>query len=264
MRWTDEMRIETPEQIGVDLELAGLGSRFVAQVVDWLWKALFSFVLLLIGAIVVGLLGHGHALEDPSKMLIALVIALLYGLWLGYAIYFELRWNGQTPGKRFAGIRVVSQNGAPIDFRAACVRNLLAIADFLPAFHLLGALLVLLTRNSQRLGDLAAGTVVIRERAVASAPHSGDELLTRASTEYAFTPTQLATLDASDRAVLRSFLQRYDGMARANRERLAEKMAETYARKTNHRLATPLPDDEIAITFLASLFRDLEEFLRRA
>jgi hypothetical protein len=103
---------------------------------------------------------------------------------------------------------------------------------------------------------------VVRERVAAAGPDTGDELTEFASDEYSFTPTQLDALDASDRAVLRSFLQRFRGMDRRGRERLALKMADTYARKTNYPLAEPIEDDDEAIVFLASLFRDLEEFRR--
>lgn len=256
------MRIETPELIGVDLELAGLGSRFVAQVVDWFWKGLASFFLLAAGLVVMAAAGHDNPFANPSRVLLAVVVGVLYCLWLGSGVYFELRHNGQTPGKRFAGIRVVSRSGGPIDFRAAAVRNLLAVADFVPVGHLLGAVLILLTKDRQRLGDLAAGTVVVRERVAASGPDTGDELTELASDEYAFTPAQLAALDASDRAVIRSFLQRYRRMDRRGRERLALKMADAYVRKTDYPLAEPLVYEDEAIAFLASLFRDLEEHRR--
>ncbi len=159
------MRIETPEQIEVDLELAGLGSRFVAQLIDWFWKILITAVLGFLTAVVLAMLGAGKLAERPNPLLLAVVIAVFYLLWLGYGIYFELRRSGQTPGKRVAGIRVIQAGGAPLDFRAACVRNLLAAADFLPVFHILGAVLILLTERRQRLGDMAAGTIVTRERA---------------------------------------------------------------------------------------------------
>src|SRR5205085_6647057 len=105
--------------------------------------------------------------------------------------------------------------------------------------------------------------VVVRERVAAAGPDTGDELTAEASAEYSFTPTQLAALDAADRAELRAFLQRLDGMDRRGRERLALKMADTYVRKTNYPLREPIPDDGAAVAFLASLFRDLEEFRRR-
>jgi uncharacterized RDD family membrane protein YckC len=262
MRWTDEMRIETPEQIGVDLELAGLGTRFLAQIVDWFWKVLISAILLFVGSVVLVLVTQLNPIEKKSPVMIAVVISILYCLWLGYAIYFELRWNGQTPGKRFVKIRAVQQNGAPLDARAACIRNLLAIADFLPAFHLLGAILILLTTNRQRLGDLAAGTIVVRERAAGAGPETADELLEYAAEEYSFTALQLSALKPADRTIIRSFLQRFRQMDRAGRERLAFRMIDTLVNKMNYRLDVEIVDDHEARVFLASLLRDLEEFRR--
>jgi uncharacterized RDD family membrane protein YckC len=264
MRFSDEMRIETPEQIGVDLELAGLGSRFVAQMIDWLWKFVFTMLLVVVGSITMGLLGDGKMLEHPTMLAAALVVSIIYVLWLGAGIYFEVRWNGQTPGKRFAGIRVIRIGGAPLDAQAACVRNLLAVADFLPTFHLLGAILILLTTNRQRLGDLAAGTIVIRERSAGVSPEFGDELTAHASDAVRFTPTQLSALAPTDRAIIRSFLQRYNAMNRDGRERLALKMADNIVRKTGFVLQVDFQDGEEARVFLASLLRDLEEYHRHA
>lgn len=262
MRWADEMRIDTPEQIGLDLELAGLGSRFVAKTVDWFWKALLSLVLLAIGLFVLALAGGANPFENPSKVLIAVLVALAYLVWLGYGVYFEARWNGQTPGKRFAHIRVIRLGGAPVDAVAAAVRNLLGGADFLPGFYFLGATLILLTANRQRLGDMAAGTVVVRERWAGEAPESEDELLKHASPEVAFTPGQLAGLAPADRVVIRSLLQRFPGMDRAGREQLAVRMAASFHRKTGFAAAPPPADGHDARAFLASLLRDLTQYLR--
>ena len=162
----------------------------------------------------------------------------------------------------FVKIRVVQQNGAPIDARAACIRNLLAVADFLPAFQMLGALLILLTANRQRLGDLAAGTIVVRERAAGAGPETADELLEYASKEYAFTPTQLSALAPADRGLIRSFLQRFRQMVPRGRERLAFRMVDRLIEKMEYRLRSEIVDDNEARTFLASLLRDYEEFLR--
>ncbi|MBN9521422.1 RDD family protein [bacterium] len=262
MRWADEMRIDTPEQIGLDLELAGLGSRFVAQMVDWVWKVLLSLVLGMIGAIVFALLGAANPFESPSKVLAAVLVTLLYLVWLGYGVYFEVRWNGQTPGKRFAHIRVVRLGGAPVDAVSAGVRNLLAAGDFLPSFFLLGSTLILLTANRQRLGDLAAGTIVVRERWAGEGPESEDELFKDAPPEIAFTPAQLAALDPTDRAVIRSLLQRLPGMERAGRERLAVRMAARFHRKTGFTAVPPPAEGGDARAFLASLLRDLDQFVR--
>jgi uncharacterized RDD family membrane protein YckC len=255
---SDDLRLETPEQIEVELELVGAGSRFLAVVVDWFWKALFTAALLLLSSCVLGGFGRVDAFENPSMVLIAVVVAVLYALWLGYAIYFEVKWNGQTPGKRVVGIRVIQETGAPVDFRAACVRNLLAMADFLPMMFLLGALLVQLTPRRQRLGDMAAGTVVIREREVKLGEDPTDALTEHAADEYAFTAAQLANLTPGDRAVIREFLRRYRGMPPRNADRLALTLAEKYLNRTGYPLPEPFAGGWEAYRFLASLLRDLE------
>jgi uncharacterized RDD family membrane protein YckC len=257
------MRIDTPEQIGLDLELAGLGSRFVAQVVDWVWKCLLAFFAGGLGLIILALF-NAKPVDQPSKFLVAVVVAVIYLLMLGYGVYFEARWNGQTPGKRFARIRVVRQGGAPVDGVAAGVRNLLAVADFLPAGLLLGAVLILLTPNRQRLGDLAAGTIVVRERSVGPGPEEEDELIEFASAEVVFTPTQLDGLVPADRAVIRSFLQRYREMDRAGGDRLGVKMAAVFRRKTGYTAHRPPADGDEARVFLASLLRDYEQYRRHS
>lgn len=264
MEWSDEMRLETPEQIELDLELAGLGSRFLAVLVDLFWKLFITILLGFLGLIGAALLGAAVDLDSPPVALVAVVIAAVYVLWLGYAIYFEVKWNGQTPGKYAVGIRVLQESGAPVDFRAACVRNLLASADFLPSFHLLGALLVLLTARRQRLGDMAAGTIVIRERVVALGADPTDELTRHATEEYAFTTTQLAEVTAADRTVLREFLRRYDSMTTRGADRLARTLADRFVRKTRYPLAEPLDDPREARRFLASLLRDLEAARRHS
>jgi uncharacterized RDD family membrane protein YckC len=256
------MRIETPEQIGVDLELAGLGSRFVAQFVDWCIKLVITIVLVLIGAFL--LMPRGQEVENLSPIVAASVISVLYLLWLGYGVYFEVRRNGQTPGKRFARIRVVKQHGGALDARAGFIRNLLAIADFLPAFNLNGALLILLTANRQRLGDLAAGTVVIRERLAGAGelPEETDELLEWASDDYAFSATHLAALTPDDRQIIRSYLQRYRSLNPNGREKLGFKLVDGYVEKMSYPLRREVVDAADAREFLASLLRDYQEHLR--
>ncbi|WP_439623964.1 RDD family protein [Gemmata sp.] len=261
MKWTDETRIETPEQVGLDMELAGLGSRFLAQLVDSLWKVLVTAGLALVGFVALGLLGLESVFKDLAGAVLAAVVALVYAVWLAYGVVFELRGNGQTPGKRAAGIRVVRANGAPVDFQAVCVRNLLAAADFLPVGYLLGAVLVLLTEKRQRLGDVAAGTIVVRERADPSAPEPIDELTAHATPDYAFTPAQLAALTRGDGDVLREFLRRFLEMEYQSRNQLTERMLRLFRDKTGHPAAADL-DWEQARAFLASLLRDLEEFRR--
>ena len=262
MQWTDDLRIETPEQIDVSLELAGLGSRFVARVLDWLIKLGLAAVVGVLGAVIVGLLGFTAGAKNVSVYVLTFLVAIFYAFFLGYDIYFEVRHNGQSPGKRRAGIRVIREGGAPLDFRSACVRNLLGAADFLPAFYFLGGLLVLLTERNQRLGDLAAGTLVVRERALEAPADVAQEVDRLASPDFAFTSDQLAACFPDGRHILRSFFQRYHQLDDGPRNQLARRLAEEFLRKTSYRLDTPVLDGRRAEVFLASLHRDLEKLAR--
>jgi uncharacterized RDD family membrane protein YckC len=261
MRWTDEMRIDTPELIGLDLELAGLGSRFVAWFVDGLVKSLLSFTVITLGLVLLALVASANPFDGSVMLVLALILGIHAAVSLGYGVYFEARWNGQTPGKMFARIRVVRLGGAPVDAVAALVRNALAVVDYLPTLHILGATFILLTANRQRLGDLAAGTVVVRERYAGDAPDAGEELLEHADPDVRFKPDELAALEPTDRTVIRSFLQRYHDMGRAGRERLGVRMAAGYCRKTGYP-GRPPEDGGEARAFLAALLRDLEQYRR--
>jgi uncharacterized RDD family membrane protein YckC len=257
MHGTDEFRIETPEQIDLALEPAGLGSRFVAVLLDLLlWLA----GMLLLSVAVAALAGLVLAADTALSLLLPLLSALGFLLMVAYNVYFEVRRNGQTPGKWVAGIRVRRDGGGPVDFTASCVRNLLRAADLLPGCYLLGAAVAGLSARRQRIGDLAAGTVVIRER-VAEAPEDLARLIEKlASTEVTFSPEQVAACAPGDRHLLRSFFRRQRDLDPDARQQLATRLAESFAAKTGHR-----PDDRLApadrpLVFLASLYRDLENW----
>jgi uncharacterized RDD family membrane protein YckC len=258
MPWTDDVHIETPEQIELSLELAGAGSRFVAQVIDWLIKFLFLVVLACLGAVFGALLG----VTELSFAALFLVVILGFFIALAYDVYYETAWNGQTPGKWVARIRVIREGGAPIDFRSACIRNVLNVADLLPAFYLLGGILVLLTPRKQRLGDLAAGTVVIRERVQEAPADVPEEIRRLASAEFTFTPAHLSACSPADRGILRSFFVRYHQMHPEPRRDLAHRLAEIFLTKTAYQPPYPLRENSQAEAFLASLYRDLEQWDR--
>jgi uncharacterized RDD family membrane protein YckC len=257
----DQVAIETPEQIDLLLEPAGLGSRFVAWIVDILIKGLFLFGLFLTVLILAVLAGASLDawLRGYSLALILLLVSLFL---MGYDVYFEVRHNGQTPGKKHQAIRVLRESGGPVDFRSACIRSLLAPVDFIATAYLLGASLVLLTRRRQRLGDLAAGTMVIRERAAAPVLH--EPLVEHfASEDYIFTAQHLSACDANDRQVLRSFFQRYRELTPEARSSLAGRLAGLFLVKTGFPLTEPIVYGPEAVCFLASLQRDLDNWFRQ-
>ena len=142
-------RIATPEGIELSLRLAGPVPRALAWLIDFAWR-LGAFVVL---AFVFGLLGGGFA---SGLILITLFILE----WIVPAV-LEARWDGATPGKRALGIRVLRDDGSPLTFGPAFIRNILRTADFLPGFYAGGLMCTLLHKHFKRLGDLAAGTIVV-------------------------------------------------------------------------------------------------------
>jgi uncharacterized membrane protein SpoIIM required for sporulation/uncharacterized RDD family membrane protein YckC len=151
---TQHLAIETPEHVRLDHEIAGLGSRAAAAVID---QAIIGVMILAL-VILRGVSGMGGNWTG------ALAVLAIFGVWYGFFTFFEALRDGQTPGKRMLGIRVVMETGHPVSVGAAVIRNLLRTADFLPPPYLLGAILVAVHPRARRLGDLVAGTVVVRDQ----------------------------------------------------------------------------------------------------
>lgn len=141
-------KIETPEGIELTLEVAGIVPRSIAYLIDWLiFVALYIAISLIVSPF--GNFGQG------------LYLILLFIIYWLYPIFFEVFRNGQTPGKKAMGLKVVHQDGTPISLSASFVRNILLVADFLPAFYVTGILSIMFNSQFKRLGDMAAGTLVI-------------------------------------------------------------------------------------------------------
>ncbi len=153
------LEVETPEHVLLDLEIAGFGSRLVAALID-------NLILggLTLGSLILLAILERYRLIPGGTWTEAIVIFFLFALWNGYFIFFEGMRAGQTPGKRRAGLRVVQETGHAVTLGAAVARNLLRIADFLPPPYVTGVLLTALHPRGQRLGDMVAGTIVVRDR----------------------------------------------------------------------------------------------------
>ena len=155
----EQLKIDTPEQIALELPLAGIGSRFLAIAVDTLIQiALY----LLTGLIFLLLLPEGFSIFRLLGPAIAIFIG--FSIYWGYFALFEIIWKGQTPGKRVAGIRVIKESGRPINAFEAIGRNLMRAVDFLPGIYGVGLVCMMLNKQSRRLGDFVAGTVVVHEK----------------------------------------------------------------------------------------------------
>ena len=157
-----DLVVATPERITFDYQLAGAGSRFLAQLIDFPVQLAIAVVAAVLALI-------AYSLTHCSNAVAGVVLALLLFLdvWAYYAIS-EALWSGRTLGKLVFGLRVVGDRGEPIRVSQAIIRNLVRIADFLPILYAVGVVALFLGGRGKRLGDLVAGTVVVRERAAVS------------------------------------------------------------------------------------------------
>ena len=153
----EQVSVETPEQIDINFQQAGIGSRFYAALIDTVLLTLISLVGYYVNRRFIYELG-----DIVGNWLGALGGILVFALFWGYYIVFEVTTNGQSLGKRVLGLRVIKEGGYPIGFADSAIRNLVRIVDFLPFLYGVGLLCMLLNRNWLRLGDLAAGTLVIK------------------------------------------------------------------------------------------------------
>src|ERR671935_73266 len=150
------LEVETPDHVVLRYDLAGAGNRGFAALLDFLIATVIAFTAIII-------LSIAGAFSGISVFVLGgvMVIATLVLIW-AYFILLEWLWNGQTIGKRAYRLRVINEDGSPAQFTAVLIRNLIRLVDFLPAFYGLGVLVIVLSPKSQRLGDLAAGTYVVR------------------------------------------------------------------------------------------------------
>ncbi len=148
--------VQTPEQIQFTFELAGVGARMLAYLID----LAIRLGIVSVFSIVIGLT-VGWASEGLST---GLTLILLFAVEWGYNTVLEWRFNGSTPGKKALGIRVIRTDGVSVDFVRSAMRNLLRAADIAPMFYAFGLLVMFFTGTHRRLGDLAADTMVVREK----------------------------------------------------------------------------------------------------
>ncbi len=161
------LNIDTPENVVFNYEVAGIASRCIAAAIDTFILLIIQItVYLTLFAVLILILGE---LPDPEGSALGWILAILgligFALFWGYYIFFELRWNGQSPGKRRMHLRVVRTDGMPITFSESLIRNLVRLIDFLPVYYGLGLIVMFVNSQARRLGDLAAGTLVVRDHA---------------------------------------------------------------------------------------------------
>lgn len=217
-----QITIKTPENIDFTYELAGVGSRFLAIVVDSLIKS--GAIMLVIGTLTIignsihlNIFGGAVSYLKSSLTISILFFGALAGfIMIGYYVFFEALWNGQTPGKRILGLRVIKENGASISIIESVIRNFLRVADFMPSFYILGAITILANAGCKRLGDFAAGTLVVK-----IASEFVPVLIPEMEVETPLQPVSMSRLEEADYHLVRNFIIRRNELKSDVRHRLS-------------------------------------------
>jgi len=222
----DQLQIDTPEQIALELPLAGIGSRFLAMVID----TLLQTALYVIGGIAFALLiplGTLAIPGVPSTLGPALGIFFLFCVYWGYFAAFEAFWKGQTPGKKYAGIRVLKESGRPITVFEAIARNFLRAVDGFPGIYGVGLVTMMLNQQHRRLGDYVAGTIVVHEKGTQDVKPTWN--ITK---EEAPAAPQIAQVTPDDLVLIETYLHRRWDFDPEVRIRTAVQIAERIKAKT--------------------------------
>jgi uncharacterized RDD family membrane protein YckC len=233
--------VRTPESIAFSYELAGLGSRFLALAVD------MALQVLLLGGIFWALFFIGtHARSVPvarsfsdstmHSLAVAMIVAILFLVFFAYFIVFEAFWNGLTPGKKMLGIRVVRDGGYPLDLAGSFIRNLVRIGEVALAFYAVSAVAALISPENKRLGDMAAGTIVVRD----SRAQSLAAIVNQANGET----QRISMLTDEEHALIARFIARRKGMAAQYRRQLAMRIADRVRKRVSSDLQR-LDDEEL-------------------
>lgn len=212
----------------LEFETASVGSRALAQAID---VAVRAAAVTVAG----GLLGVtvGGIMSETVAVVVGTIVGFL--LLFGYPAILEARWNGQTVGKRAMGLRVVTTEGAPVSLRHTAVRSILAPVDFfLPPLGVAATVSVLLNTRNQRVGDLFAGTIVLREKTAAGWPVPVSFPPLPGLERYTGS-LDIGALTAAQYAVIRSFLVRANDLEPVARARIGIRLANAAATLLHHR-----------------------------
>jgi uncharacterized RDD family membrane protein YckC len=224
--------IVTPEAVVLEFDTAGVGSRTVAEVLDLLLQiSVLVGLSLVLSVAVTGGLGLGATLA------VILTLALWLLVLVGYPIAFETLWGGRTLGKAAMGLRVVTQEGGPVHFRHAAIRGIFGLVEIWVFLGSLAVLTILCTRRNQRVGDLVAGTIVLRERS-ATGPGVAVRFPVLPGYEAYVSSLDVTPMTAEQYAIVRGFLLRVHELAPGARTSMATILANRSAVLLNH---TPPP-----------------------
>ena len=254
MESLDRLDIDTPEQISLELPLAGIGSRFLALTLDSLIQVGAIIVLIILGWFVSMAYSDLSGAADKffSETVGTIVMILVpFCLYWGYFAFFEILWQGRTPGKRVAGIRVIHQTGRPMTAIECIGRNLLRAIDMQPGtIYAVGLICMMCNKQNRRVGDFIAGTIVVHDKALDSvSPTWGDN-----KTDAPVQP-ELRKLTSDELVLIETYLnRRYDLDAFVRAQTSARIVA-----MISEKLGIPKPPEQRDDDFLERVARQLRD-----
>lgn len=218
----NKLTVLTPEAVEFELEPADLGSRFIAILIDTIIQILLILpVIALMGLMEFFFPGKNNPNPFASWVTGLLFILLFILGFSGYHIFFELIWNGKTPGKRIASIKVIRDGGFPVEVTSSFIRNLIRIVDFIPFYYFAGIISIVLCKNKKRLGDIVAGTMVIKEYADIPPP----VLIKYEESSTGMNLSCLEKITEHEYTLIRELLLRHEELDGAARKSIASKIA---------------------------------------
>lgn len=253
MEYEDRLRISTPEGVELELTLAGIGSRFTASLIDHAIQGLLVVASIALFTRLADAEVSGGQVEGNGGGSLALGAAVVtlwsFLVFFVYDVLFEVRAGGRTPGKRLTGLRVVRAGGQPVGFVTSAIRNVVRLVDALPPPYGIGMAVMFASRRNQRLGDLAAGTVVVRERTGGRDRRRKTAAVPRATNiPIDASGWDVSGVSAEDVATVRRFLERRPEITPAARRELAGDLAARLRPRV-----VGAPDDLAPETFLEAL-----------
>ena len=254
LKFFGEIRLRTPESVELEFPLAGIGSRAYALLVDYVLITIAMITVLLIG-LLFAFQTLAYAVQDSSDFMPssigwigAIMLLGLFAIFVGYFVFFETLWQGQTPGKRMAQIRVIREDGRPIGLPQATLRALLRVFDDI-LLGLVGFLFIIQGRQEKRLGDWVAGTVVIQELRVKNKQDKiiiRDEIKANQVADAMLETASFHLVTPDDFAVIQDYLNR--------RARFSVKASETVSFRLAQQLKARLDLEALPFDMTANLF----------
>lgn len=258
MKFFNQVSLQTPESVELDFTLAGIGNRAYALLIDYLVWGLILFVFSLGWMLVWAVLSEALSnllggLEQSGLWLFSLWLLIFFFIYVGYFVFFETLWQGQTPGKRRIKIRVIRDDGRPVGLQQAILRTLLRPVDDL---FFIGSFFILVGKQEKRIGDWVAGTLVIQDQSLVNSAQfpiseAAQNLVTLLKIE-----ADLSRLSPEEFAIIRDYLQRRNMMTSEAKKRLSKELA--YQVKDIIRLET-VPPETTPTQFLEAVYLAYQE-----